>query len=352
MGARITAGTAARSRIVEGVMAEALREAMAGSRLASAVLVAGFATPAVPEAIAALGAKCVNWNRRCGPGVDSAAPWPPAGPHTAAALRLPKSRGELDMAVHAIASSVVAGGPIFVCGANDEGIKSAAAHLAPLLGAVETITVKNHCRVLAARRPGAMASLRGSLTDWRETFVVDLGDGPRSWVSYPGLFAHGRIDEGTKLLLANLPPLRPGARVLDFGCGTGVIAAAARATSTDLDPTLLDQDSLALEAARENVPGARLVLTADIAELAGRFDAILSNPPLHDGHAEDLKAFEGLIAACPRLFMPQAVLRVVVQGRIVARRLLERGFAIVTEVARTSRYVVLEGREPKAITRS
>jgi 16S rRNA (guanine1207-N2)-methyltransferase len=332
-------------------MAEALSEALAGAQLEGGVLLAGFGTAIMPEAIARLGATATRWSRRCEPGIPNAAPWPPEGPHGAAALRLPKSRAELDMAMHAIAATVAPGGPIWICGANDEGIKSAGAHLAPLLGDVQTVAVKSHCRVLAARRPAAMPSLRGALADWRQAFTIDLGKGLRSWVSYPGLFAHGRIDEGTQLLIDNLPPLRPKASVLDFGCGTGILAAAALSTSSDLDLTLLDSDSVALEAARENVPGALFVLAGDTSKLQGRFDAILSNPPLHDGHGEDHKAFQALIEACPRLLRPDAILQVVVQGRVGALRRLEQGFASVAEIARTSRYVVLRAHAPKVVVR-
>jgi 16S rRNA (guanine1207-N2)-methyltransferase len=196
-----------------------------------------------------------------------------------------------------------------------------------------------------------MSDLRASLSDWRETFRIDLGDGPRNWVTYPGLFAHGRLDAGTAFLIAHLPRLPALARVLDFGCGTGVIAAATRLTSTDLDLTLLDSDSVALEAARENVPGAKLVLAADMAAISGRFDAILSNPPLHDGRSEDLNALTTLATSGPRLLTRDGFLQIVVQRRIGASRILERVFTNVTEVARSSRYVILRAQGAKSLTR-
>ena len=79
----------------------------------------------------------------------------------------------------------------------------------------------------------------------------------RPWATYPGVFAAKRIDEGTALLIGVLPPLRADARVLDYGCGSGVIGASAAARAPAIALDLLDNDSVALEAARENVPGAR-----------------------------------------------------------------------------------------------
>ena len=105
----------------------------------------------------------------------------------------------------------------------------------------------------------------------------------RPWVSYPGLFAAGRIDEGTALLLDVLPPLSAGARIADFGCGSGVIGAAlAELPGIGLD--MIDHDSLALLAARENVPAGRALLASSLSQAGGAlYDAILSNPPLHAG---------------------------------------------------------------------
>ena len=110
--------------------------------------------------------------------------------------------------------------------------------------------------------------LRASLAAWRSVAPLAVAGVVRDWVSYPGVFAAGRIDEGTALLIGALPPLRRGDRVLDYGCGSGVIGAAALAAAPDIVLDLLDDDAVALEAARENVAGARFILGARLADAA------------------------------------------------------------------------------------
>ena len=171
-------------------------------------------------------------------------------------------------------------------------------------------------------------------------------------MSYPGTFAAGRLDEGTALLLSAMPPLPAGARVLDYGCGSGGIAAGVLALQPTLTVDALDNDAVALEAARENVPTARLILGIRIAD-AGRtdYDAILSNPPLHEGIAEDHAMLDRLVADAPSHLLPGGLLQIVVQRRVPLERRLAKHFASARIVAQTGRYRVWRARlDPLGLT--
>jgi 16S rRNA (guanine1207-N2)-methyltransferase len=298
----------------------------------------------LPAAVRQRGAECAIWNRRLVQGMD-AAPWPLQGPCDLSLVRLPKARDEQAMTVHAALSVLRIGGRLILYGGNDEGIRPAAALLESLTGGVETLAARGHGRVLAARRlEVADDGLRGSLLAWRSRSEMEIAGRRRAWVSYPGCFAAGHLDEGTALLISGLPPLAPGARVLDYGCGTGAIAAAALMQQPDVKVDAIDSDSVALEAARENVPAARLVLGTRLADAGGRnYAAILSNPPLHQGIAEDLTLLEGLIADAPARLAPGGCLQLVVPRRVSTERFLARHFAKVETVAQTGRYWVWRG---------
>ena len=160
-------------------------------------------------------------------------------------------------------------------------------------------------------------------------------------MSYPGIFADGRIDEGTALLLANLPPLPAGSRVLDYGCGSGVIGATALAQQPDLTLDLIDTDTVALEAARENVPGAHVIAGTRLSDAGkAKYAAILSNPPLHEGIAEDHAHLAHLVADAPSRLASGGILQMVVQRRVPLDRMLADHFASATVVAETGRYRV------------
>jgi 16S rRNA (guanine1207-N2)-methyltransferase len=232
-------------------------------------------------------------------------------------------------------------GRVIVYGGNEEGIRSAAGMLERLCGGIETLAPRGHGRVLAAHRPADPSQLRAPLPAWRTTTTLEIADSRRDWVSYPGIFAANRIDEGTALLIGALPPLRAGARVLDYACGSGVIGAGAATLAPGIVLELLDNDSVALEAACENVPGARLHLGTALAVVSSaRYDAILSNPPLHKGLVEDPAQLEQLIADAPAHLQPGGILKIVVQRRVPLDRLLSQHFATVTTPAENGRYRV------------
>jgi 16S rRNA (guanine1207-N2)-methyltransferase len=277
------------------------------------------------------------WHRRVAPSVEPL-PEPPAAEFDVVLLRLPKSREESRMAIHLCLGTLNDNGRLIVYGGNDEGIRSSQKFLAGL-APVTVVATRGHGRVLALRRRDVGVRVRARLADWRETLAV--GGLDRPWVSYPGLFAGGTLDPGTALVLAHLPTLAAGARVLDYGAGPGAIGAALRGKDASLQLTLLDNDSVALLAAAENAPGATRVLGGRLTAVAGqRFNLIVSNPPLHDGFKDDLGALLALIAEAPGHLLPGGSLLMVVQRRIALDQALGAAFGTVAQVADDGRYRV------------
>lgn len=310
------------------------------------VLVMADPLPRVAGVLGAAGLDVETWHRRAFDG-RSASPWPPPGPFAAVALRLPRAKDELEMAVHAAAASLRPGGRLAVYGATDEGIKSAPRRIEPLLENVRTAGVGNRCRVLVAERPEHVPGLRPDLVAWRETFDPPVPGLEGPWVSYPGVFAHGRLDAGTALLLDHLPTVATGARVLDFGCGSGIVAAVMRTRVPGARVHLLDVDAVALAAAEENVPGAPRILGDGLAAAGElRFDLVVTNPPYHTGKAHTLDVVEALVRDAPGYLRPGGRLVAVVQKRLPLGDLLEARFRSVRSVADDRLYRVWEAKKP------
>lgn len=225
---------------------------------------------------------------------------PPAGPFEAALVFLPKSKGRLEYVLDAVVGSVGQGAEVLLVGHKKQGIASAPKRLRTHVGETRKLESARHCMLHAATveepRPFDPAARMISTE-------VDTPFGPLALHALPGVFAAGRLDEGTAMLLPHLRGLRGARRVLDLGCGCGVIALCAARVEAE-EVVAVDVDALAVASAKASAAANGLaiqVLASDGYDaLRGRFTHIVSNPPFHDGVRTSLRASAAFVRESPR----------------------------------------------------
>jgi len=311
------------------------------------LLVVGDPLPDVPQELTRRGLEVESWDRRAFGG-RVARPWPPSGPFRAAVLRLPRSKAELAMSLEAVAGVLFPGGTLLVYGAKDEGVGSAPILMEELFQGVETLAVGGRCRVLRATLRSSSRERGATLERWRELHPLDVPGLPDRWVSYPGVFAQGHLDPGTSLLLEALPELGVGDRALDYGCGSGIVGATLLQRSPGAELHLLDVDSVALEAAKENVPRGSFFLGDGLSAVTGNsYEAIITNPPFHRGKGEDPEMIRALILESPSVLSGDGRLVLVAQKRLSLEQDFQDSFKSISSPAEDSGFRIWEGRHPK-----
>ena len=282
----------------------------------------------LPAALAAVGCEIATWDRRLAHG-RAARIAPPDGPFDVVLFRLCKSKDELEMRAHQAFDTLAKGGRLIVYGGNDEGIKTAGKRI-EALGTVSTLVARGHGRMISITRAAIGDTLKPDPAAWQRSVPLALAGKPaRPWVTYPGLFADGRLDPASEFLLEHVSEIPNAARILDYGCGTGVIARALLDRNPTIQVTATDSDAIALLATSENVPEARTELS-DRLKGSGRFEMIVSNPPIHAGFREDYTALYQLVEDAPLHILPKGRLVIVVQKRIPLEERLKAKFADVT----------------------
>lgn len=333
-----------------------LIEDHAGDLCAGLRVLVSVTDAVIEDIVAEHAAETVIWRRYAWRN-RPATPWPPEGTCDAALLQMPREKRAFEMQLHAATARLAPGGTLWVFGANDEGIRSAPRLMKNLYEDIDTVAIKARHRLLSARERVETIGLRPDIEDWRETIGLAVPLGPEDvrkmkFVSYPGVFAEGRLDAGTELLLQNLPGDAIRSHVLDFGCGIGVIAAALQERQRGIRTVLLDVDSVALHAAGQNLPGATCAAgdgwgALEEARIRERFDLIATNPPFHSQRDEDFALMRNLIAGAPSHLLPRGRLVLVTQRTIGVGRLFDQAFpGRARLLAEDRRYQVWTGAMP------
>ena len=165
-----------------------------------------------------------------------------------------------------------------------------------------------------------------------------------------GVFSHGKIDQGTALLIREME-IPPGSDVLDLGCGYGVIGIVAAMLCPDCRVTMVDVNLRACRLALQNAEALGLrnveVVCGDARHvLAGRsFDVILTNPPIRAGRDVVLGLFEWAASA----LRPDGELWAVIHTKKGARRYfrdLQQWFGQVETVRIKAGYRVFRCSQP------
>jgi len=158
-----------------------------------------------------------------------------------------------------------------------------------------------------------------------------------------GVFAHRGVDPGTRLLIESMR-VSPTARVLDLGCGYGVVGIIAARLAPRGQVTLVDSDIRATRLAERNlalngVANAQVVLGDGVHDLpkGARFDVVASNPPTHTGR----EVLDELVAGAYRVLRPRGQLYLVVNRLLSLRREVESVFGNAETAARSKGYVVV-----------
>ncbi|SDM00287.1 16S rRNA (guanine1207-N2)-methyltransferase [Modicisalibacter muralis] len=222
---------------------------------------------------------------------------PTIGDMPGAVLFWPKAHALGEWWLLALCAQLPEGTRLQVVGENQGGIK----HVLKVLAALGL-----GCRKLDSARRCTLFETRLGRVDlaadaaWSTFEALDL-----QLASHPGVFGHGKLDDGTRLLLELLPetPGRASQRVLDVGCGDGIIAAWLARRGDDV--TALDINAFAVEATRRTLALNGLsgaVQHSDVYSALAegqRFDAIISNPPFHQERAIDYGPVARLIGEAP-----------------------------------------------------
>ncbi|AXE05132.1 16S rRNA (guanine(1207)-N(2))-methyltransferase RsmC [Salmonella enterica] len=247
----------------------------------------------------------------------------------------PKNKPEAQFQLMNILSLMPSGVDVFVVGENRSGVRSAEQMLADY-APLNKVDSARRCGLYHGRLE---KQPRFSLESWWAEYSID----GLTIKTLPGVFSRDGLDAGSQLLLSTLTPHTKG-KVLDVGCGAGVLSAALASHSPKVRLTLCDVSAPAVEASRATLAANGLdgeVFASNVfSEVKGRFDMIISNPPFHDGMQTSLDAAQTLIRGAVRHLNSGGELRIVANAFLPYPKILDETFGFHDVIAQTGRFKV------------
>ncbi len=116
-----------------------------------------------------------------------------------------------------------------------------------------------------------------------------------TFITDTNLFSKDKVDTGTQILLDAVAKCGTGKKVLDLGCGYGVVGIVLNRTfgcETDACDVNRRAVECSVSNAQRNNAKVRYIVSDGFAELTDKYDDIVLNPPIRAGKAVIYRLFE------------------------------------------------------------
>ncbi|MFF8959925.1 methyltransferase [Streptomyces sp. NPDC014894] len=263
-------------------------------------------------------------------------------------VRVPKSLALLEDQLLRLAPAVHAGTVVIGAGMVSEIHTSTLRLFERIIGVTTTSLAVRKARLILCTPDPALAPAPSA---WPLRYALPADTGVvanRTVTNHAGVFCADRLDIGTRLFLSSLPERRGPDRVVDLGCGNGVVGTAAALANPEASVLFVDESFSAVASAeatyRENVPSgtAEFLVGDGLSGVPdGSVDLVLNNPPFHSHRATTDTTARRMFGGARRALRPGGELWVIGNRHLGYHQRLKRLFGDCAVMASNPKFVVL-----------
>jgi 16S rRNA (guanine1207-N2)-methyltransferase len=263
--------------------------------------------------------------------------------HDLACIYLPKSTDLIEFVFSTVNAILKPGAFALIVGPKKSAIRSCKPLIEKYFGEILSSRSGRHCVLIEARK-----TIDAQTFEAEKEFSIETLGRELRVVTLPGVFSHGKLDEGTEFLLQQLEDIR-FERALDWGCGAGVIGTALKLAHPDIAVDFVDANIMAIEATRRTLQKngfeSEHVWPSDIfSDIDDSYDLIISNPPFHTRLKTDLSVTQRFIREAGEYLDNLGRLIIVANAFINYFRDLRHCFEDVEVLAENKQYRVIMAR--------
>ncbi|MDF3144945.1 MULTISPECIES: methyltransferase [unclassified Streptomyces] len=263
-------------------------------------------------------------------------------------VRVPKSLALLEDQLLRLAPAVHEGTVVVGAGMVKEIHTSTLQLFERILGPTRTSLAEKKARLIFCT---PQPSPTRPANPWPYTYTLPAGIGTvsgRTVVNHAGVFCADRLDIGTRFFLGHLPDGKGAQRVVDLGCGNGVVGTAVALANPEAEVLFVDESFQAVASAEatykaNGVQGHAEFRVGDgLAGVpAGSVDLVLNNPPFHSHQATTDATAWRMFTGARRALRPGGELWVIGNRHLGYHVKLRRLFGNSQLVAGDPKFVVL-----------
>ncbi len=267
-------------------------------------------------------------------------------------LKLPGNHSFLRYQLRALKQRLADGAPLIAAAKAKDIHANLLQIFAEEIGPVSASLTEKKCRLITAvcdKKLPVRPRPQFPLT-WLVELPTPQGPVTLEIINHANVFAREQLDVGARFFLQNLPQIQAGQRVIDLGCGNGVIGLAVLAAEPQAQLLFCDESFMAVQSAKDNVsahfPAAtQCEFLADDslsqqADLSA--DYILCNPPFHQQQAVTDHIAWQMFADARRVLKIGGRLRIVCNRHLGYGEKLTRLFGGCIHVASNAKFSVFE----------
>lgn len=233
----------------------------------------------------------------------------------------------------------------FIAGSKAKDIHSSTLKVfEKLLGTTKTSLAVKKSRLVFSQLDNKAQTKSPFPTLWpleKSTFTIS---------NHANVFAREKLDLGARFFLDNLPALKSNQKVIDLGCGNGVVGLSALAAQPEAKISFVDESYMAIASAKENIesnlPEQAQQCQFDVDDCLTKtenntVDVILCNPPFHQLQATTDHIAWQMFNDAFRVLKKGGELRIIGNRNLAYHIKLQRIFGNAETISSNKRFVVL-----------
>jgi 23S rRNA (guanine1835-N2)-methyltransferase len=266
-------------------------------------------------------------------------------------LKIPKTLALLEYQLYALRPVLHHDTHIVAAGMSRHIHNSTLELFESILGPTTTTRARKKSRLILVERDHSINEGQSQFPDCYELEVE------RSYriVNHASLFSRDRLDQGSQLLIEHMPVGEQYRRIVDLGCGNGMLGIIAASLNLAASLLFCDESHMAIASARENFHNA-FAQTRSVefsvddclqAVASASRDLVLINPPFHQQHSVGDAIAWKMFKDARRVLGTGGELRLVGNRHLGYHAKLKKLFGNCETIAADSKFVILSSIKRK-----